>query len=183
MRNYSTNRTNTGADPNIIPKRHGITLLHLIDHPQSDDLPLFTLLAEKSTPYINQPTSYERSYPLGRERITPLQNLLLKMVFHNVDQTRADQLVPFVKILLEYGADPYWRDGPVGSNATMIAAAGGACMKDILVALVGSEEEAVKWTAGGDAFWKEQGCGVTRQVLANRLSSIKQMGKNLKKSG
>ncbi|RPA85218.1 hypothetical protein BJ508DRAFT_359280 [Ascobolus immersus RN42] len=151
-----------GADPNIITEQHNTTLLHI---PQSlwHDLPLFTLLASKSVRNINYQAPYTTK-KLGEERFSPLQALLMRIVYLKLEQQSVDRLVPFVKVLMDLGADPYLKDGPNGRSAVMIAVADQPRMEAILELLIPSRIIRRRWMT--DDYWLQQGCELDkREVL------------------
>ncbi|RPA74044.1 hypothetical protein BJ508DRAFT_40703 [Ascobolus immersus RN42] len=149
-----------GLDTGYAVEHYGLSLLHLIES-LWDNLPLFTLIAQKSVEHINFQASF--NYNLGTERISPLQNLLLKMVFRNFSPERASQMVPFVEVLLKHGADPHLKDGAKGRSAVMIAAADQPRMAGILEVLVPDRDLRERWKS--DEMWRHEGCELAREEV------------------
>jgi hypothetical protein len=111
---------------------------------------------QRSIEHINFQARF--NYSLGAERITPLQNLLLRIVFRNLGQDETNRLVPFIKVLLDHGADPYLKDGWEGRSAIMIAVADLRRMKGILEVLVPEKTVRKRWES--QSYWVQQGCGI-----------------------
>ncbi|RPA85215.1 hypothetical protein BJ508DRAFT_303242 [Ascobolus immersus RN42] len=140
-----------GADPTILTVNHSTTLLHL---PQNlwHDIDLFTLVASKSTETINFQAVFN-SAAQEDERFTPLQVLLMRAVYLKVE---GEWVIPFVRTLLDHGADPFLKDGPRGRSAIMIAVADLPRMKRVLEVLVPDQVEREKWML--ESYWRENGC-------------------------
>ncbi|RPA77787.1 hypothetical protein BJ508DRAFT_329806 [Ascobolus immersus RN42] len=73
--------------------------------------------------YIDYQTTFDsmsKHLQEGEFVLTPLQSLLLRIVHGNLSQPETDRLVPFIDVLLEYGADPELKHGE-GRSAREIA--------------------------------------------------------------
>ncbi|RPA79109.1 hypothetical protein BJ508DRAFT_377917 [Ascobolus immersus RN42] len=153
-----------GVDPEPFAQMYKISLLHCFQN-FKDDLELYRLLLRCSRGSVNFASRFGvnelleegddgdgwaevEPHPLGVERLTPLQHLLVSLVLRQVEQEDVEsRWVPFVEALMEFGAHPHVRDGENGRSAVMIAAADGARMAKVLEVMVG-QEEARLWAMG-----------------------------------
>ncbi|RPA78491.1 hypothetical protein BJ508DRAFT_349400 [Ascobolus immersus RN42] len=158
-----------GGNPDIVIGYRGYTLLHAIEN-LWHDLPLFTLVVERSPEFINyQASFFEHPPPFENERLSPLQLFIFLISFRKLEHPETYRLLPFIQVMLANGADPYLRDGPGGKSAVMIAASDQPRMGLILQTLVGSEHLTIRWKYN-QSWWREQGCSLEKNEILHMIS-------------